>query len=95
VRLDRIVAAPRPPRVVGQVVRQDNAPRSGAKLVFVHLQARDRQQQVVADQSGQFQVTLASGGWLVYVNDSNDRLVYHSRLDLHEGDEGNLTLVSR
>jgi len=66
VRLDHIVSGPAA-RVEGQVVSNANAPQAGARVMFVSAALRGPQQTVRADSSGNFRVTLASGGWLVYV----------------------------
>jgi hypothetical protein len=94
VRLERIVSAPLT-QVQGQVVRGDSAPQAGAKVVFVSATRREPHQIVTADATGKFRVTLASGGWLVYVHDANDRPVLHSKIDLNDNENRKVTLVSR
>ena len=74
VKLDRIVALPHSGGVVqGQVVRNDQRPRSNAQVMFVAVKQQAPQQTVTANQTGQFRVSLASGSWLVYVNGQDVR----------------------
>jgi hypothetical protein len=94
VRLDRIVAVP-VPTLEGQVVRRDRGPEGGAQLVFVSESERGQQQNVTADESGNFRVALASGAWLVYVNGDGNRPVFHSKIDVRDNETRQVTLVSR
>ncbi|MFN4261951.1 MAG: hypothetical protein ACK4RK_21940 [Gemmataceae bacterium] len=95
VRLDKIVSLPAGQgQVQGQVVADNNAPRSGAQLIFVST-ARQGQQAVRADTRGQFQVQLASGSWLVYVQDNQGQPVFHSRIEVQNDATRQVTLVSR
>jgi hypothetical protein len=94
VRLDRIVSAPAT-RLQGQVVRGDNLPEGGARVLFVSASRQGPQRSVTADAGGQFRVTLASGGWLVYVHGADNRPVFHSKIDLAENETRQVTLVSR
>jgi hypothetical protein len=95
VKLDRIVAAPANSGVVkGQVVRNDQSPRSGAQLMFVSVQ-KHGQQTVTADTRGQFHVSLASGSWLVYLNEAGGKQVFQKRIEVEGSQVPQLTLVSR
>src|SRR5262249_36960878 len=94
VRLDRVVSASRAD-LSGQVVLGNNAPRSNARLLFVSLTRGAQPQYATADGWGRFHVTLASGGWLVYVNDAKDKPVFHSKIDMLERDNRQVTLVAR
>jgi hypothetical protein len=95
VKLDRIVAVPTP-MLKGQVVRlDDNAPQAGARLMFVSAAQKGPQQSVTADSTGQFRVTLASGGWLVYVHGADGKPIFHSKIDLRDNETRQVTLVSR
>jgi hypothetical protein len=96
VRLDRIVAIPGGnAQVQGQVVRLDRSPRGGAQLMFVSSDRRGPQQSVTADNRGQFQVTLASGGWLVYVHGADGKPVFHTKIEVKGEETRQVTLVSR
>jgi hypothetical protein len=81
--------------VTGQVVRNDFAPRPGAKIVFVSAQRQDVRQTATADAAGRFHVALASGGWYVYVDDATGRLTYHNQLDVRGPEARQVTVVSR
>jgi hypothetical protein len=94
VRLDRIVSVPQS-QVQGLVVQNDNAPRGGARLVFVSTEPQATRQQVTADAAGKFNVTLASGGWLVYVDGADNRPVFQARLTLGDHENRQIVLVSR
>ncbi|MBV9124158.1 MAG: hypothetical protein JO112_12440 [Planctomycetes bacterium] len=94
VHLDRIVTGP-VSQVQGQVVRQDSSPHSGARLLFISTAQQGPRETVTADGSGQFRVTLASGGWLVYVNEADHNLMFHSKIEIRDNETQRLTLVSR
>lgn len=96
VRLDRIVALPgSSSQVQGQVVTSKQAPRSGAKVLFVSTTRQGPQESVTADRSGQFHVTLASGGWLVYLNGPDGKLTFHSKIEVRPEQNRQVLLVSR
>src|SRR5206468_6117751 len=82
VKLDRIVVGP-DATVEGQVVRSDNTPRPGAKVVFVSG-SQLPPQAVVANSAGRFHVTLAAGSWNVYVHGLDGNPIFHSRIDVNE-----------
>ena len=84
------------PNVSGQVVAAgDSAPQAGAKLLFVSADRQGARQAVTADGDGRFQTTLASGGWLVYVQDDGGRPVFHDKVDVRDDLPRTITLVSR
>jgi hypothetical protein len=95
VRFDRITSAPRH-NTQGQVLRTDRIPQGGAKLLFVSADQRGARQNVTADGRGQFQTTLATGTWLIYVQDGSGRLVYQQKVQVGDDRPGQpITLVSR
>jgi hypothetical protein len=94
VRLDRIVLGSGP-SVEGEVVRGDRAPAAGAEVMFVNAERRGDQQSVTADSRGQFHVTLATGGWLVYVRGADGTPVFKSRIDVRDEETKKMTLVNR
>ena len=94
VRLDRVVSAPRAD-LSGQVLVGNNTPRGNARLVFVSDARGANAQHVTADAAGHFRVTLASGGWLVYVTDGRDKPVFHSKIEMRENEIRQVTLVAR
>ena len=94
-RIDHVASLPNP-NVAGQVVKAaDNSPHGGAKLLFVSADRQGAQQSVTADGDGRFQTTLASGGWLVYVQDDNGRPVFQDKVDVRDDLPRTITLVSR
>ena len=95
VRPDRIASAPTA-QVEGQVVRMDRTPRGGARVTFISAQRRQLPMQAVtANAAGQFQVNLASGGWLVYVAGPDGRQTFHSRIEVNGAQPAPLTVVTR
>lgn len=94
IKLDRIAVAPQG-KVEGQVVQDTNAPLAGAKLLFVHADRKEARQQAAADASGQFKVTLASGQWLVYVQNKDGMPSYTRKIDVANQPATPLNLVSR
>jgi len=94
VRLDRIVAAPQA-QVAGQVVSTNERPAAGAEVLFVSAALHGPQETVAADQVGKFRVTLASGGWLVYVKPQGGKPVFYSKIEIKDNENRNFLLVSR
>jgi hypothetical protein len=95
VRIDRIASLPKA-NVEGYVVKAtDRTPLSGAKLLFVSADRQGAQQALTADGEGRFRTTLASGPWLVYVQDGEGRPIFHEKMDLRDGEPRTVTLVSR
>jgi hypothetical protein len=91
--LDRIVALPLP-SLQGQVVRHDQNPDGGAQLVFISDSVKGQRQAVTADEFGKFRVTLASGGWLVYLSNGSNAPLFHSKIDLKDNETRQVTLVT-
>jgi hypothetical protein len=94
IKLDRIAFGTETP-VQGQLVSSNSAPQANAKLLFVSAQRQAPQQNVTTDGAGQFHVTLAPGGWLVYVDAPDGRQVFHSRIEVTEQNAVPMRLVSR
>ncbi|MBY0522349.1 MAG: hypothetical protein K2R98_03085 [Gemmataceae bacterium] len=96
VKLDRIVSLPAAGgQVQGQVVQSNNAPRPGAKLVFVSAEKQAPQETVTADNTGRFNVKLSSGGWLVYMTGNDGKSLFHSKIDVRGEENRQVVLVSR
>jgi hypothetical protein len=95
VRLDRIVSLPAEPKVEGQVVRQDSRPHAGARLLFVSADRQGVREAATADAGGRFQVTLAAGGWLVYLHGADGKPVFQQRVQVRDAEARPLMLVSR
>jgi hypothetical protein len=94
VRLDKIVLGSGP-TVEGEVVRGDRGPAAGAEVMFVNADRRGDQQSTTADGRGQFRVTLASGGWLVYVRGADGTPVFKSRIDVRDEETKRVSLTTR
>ena len=94
VRLDRIVVGP-DAQVEGRVVRNDNSPRANAELTFVSADRLAPRQAVTANSAGRFRVTLAAGGWIVFINGPNGAPTFHSRIEIGDHATPQITLVSR
>jgi len=94
VRLDRIVSLSAH-AVEGRVVTADRTPQANARLLFVSAERDRTQHSVMADASGQFQVSLPSGGWLVYVRDADGRPAFQQKLDVSARAAQPMLLVSR
>jgi hypothetical protein len=93
VKLERIVVGP-DARIEGRVVRNDDSPRSNARVLFVNS-ALGTRQTAVTNSSGRFDVELPSGSWLVYLYGPDDIARYHSRVDVGVNQPVQVTLVNR
>jgi hypothetical protein len=93
-RIDRIVSNAGI-GVEGQVVSSNQLPHSGAKLLFVSAEKQGVQFKANADAAGRFQLALADGSWLVYVEDHEGRSVFHKKIDVGGARAIPVLLVSR
>ena len=73
-------------QVEGKVVLNDNSPPANARLLFVSAEKQGPQETVTADNNGRFNVTLASGDWLVYLTGTDGKPVFHSKIDISSKD---------
>ena len=64
-------------------------------MVFVSAARKDQQKSITVDAAGKFGVTLASGGWLVYLGAPGEKPVFHSRIDVRDNEPRQVTLVTR
>ncbi|MFL5341092.1 MAG: hypothetical protein ACJ8F7_13175 [Gemmataceae bacterium] len=95
-KLDHVVSRPSGAAVNGQVVANNFVtPLRGAQLVFVSRQSPDARQVVTADRTGRFSVTLASGGWNIYMPRNDGALDFHSSIDIAESRSRQVMVVSR
>jgi hypothetical protein len=94
VRLDRIVMLEESHNVEGQVVQEDRKPQAGAQVVFVSQDQLGAKQTVTADSRGEFKVSLASGSWLVYVQDETGRQVLKEKVEVKENQPRRVILTS-
>lgn len=92
VQLDRIVFGPES-FVEGQIVRTDKSPRANASVLFVSAD-NGKRHTATANNAGQFQVNLASGNWLVYVQGEGGTAQFHSRLNVQERQSAKITVVN-
>ncbi len=91
VTLDRVTVTPS--TIDGRVVRSDNTPRPNARVYFVRADNGADSQTVKANSAGRFQVSLASGRWLVYLNAPDGTRMFHSRIDVDARANPRLTLI--
>jgi hypothetical protein len=77
------------------VVSADRAPQAGARVLFVSADRQGARHTVRTDVHGRFGVALASGGWLVYVQDSSGRVAFHKKFDVRANEATRMTLTSR
>jgi hypothetical protein len=94
VRIDRIASQPSP-NLGGQVVGADRAPQAGTRVLFVSTDQRSASQSATTDGYGRFRVSLASGDWLVYVQDATGRPVFHQKVQVRGSEPMQMTLVGR
>jgi len=92
VKLDRIVFGPES-YVEGQIVRTDNVPRPNVSVLFVSAD-NGRRETATANNAGRFQINLASGNWLVYVQGRDGAAQFHSKLSVQENQTARLTVVN-
>lgn len=90
-RPDRI--ASRDTNINGTVVR-DSRVIPGVRLRFVSASGHEYIP-AQADAAGKFQVSLASGSWKVYTEDTTGRPNFHSDINVNGSESRNVVLVSR
>jgi len=94
VRLDRIVSLSGS-QIEGQVLRDGGTPVPGASVTFVSMTSQEPQRVVTANARGQFQVQLATGGWLVYLRSSEGKQIFCQKVEVTGTELRPLTLTSR
>jgi hypothetical protein len=94
VRLDR-VASSNSPVLQGQVVRNDQQPQAGARVLLVCQDAQRSRQETQTDSDGQFHVTLASGSWLLYTYGADGQPKFQQRIEVVEKEKTIVRLVNR
>jgi hypothetical protein len=94
VKFDRIAAVPGA-QIQGQVVRDDQRPIPRAQVLFISSDRRANRKTVDADAAGKFKVTLASGSWLVYIQENQGKAVFQRKLDVGDYETRQVRLVSR
>jgi len=80
--------------VEGQVVRSDNSPKAGAKVLFVNT-ANGSREVITANVAGRFQTNLPSGSWLVYLHGADDTPLFYTRVNVGGASATPVKLVSR
>jgi hypothetical protein len=82
--------------VRGEVVTNDQiTPRPGAKLVFVNAEKQDEKKYATANAFGEFDLTLKSGTWFMYVGGTSGNADFHKKLTLGDRDTVDYKVVSR
>jgi len=65
-------------------------------VLFVNASNYAERRVVSASPTGQFHLTLPTGGWFLYLENPDGSHAYHSRLDVNDRPEGaRVVLVSR
>jgi hypothetical protein len=91
---DRLASRTANASLAGQVVSRDRVAQSGAQVLFVRADRAGRET-ITTDLSGRFRVKLASGNWLVYVQNRAGKPVFDRKLDVRGDQPLQLTLTSR
>ena len=86
VRLDKIVSL-HGANVQGEVLDSKRLPQSSARVLFVSADRQRTQEEVVADSTGNFRVSLTSGSWLIYTYGSDGRPTYHRKLEVRDDED--------
>ena len=94
VKLERIVALP-PHEVEGIIVRDDKTPQANVRVKLISADQQGAERTVMANANGEFRVTLASGGWLVYVEQADGKLDFVRKIEVRNDEPKQFTLVSR
>ncbi len=94
VKFDRI-ASGLAGQVQGQVVRADARPLANVRVLFVCADRREPQQTAATDGSGKFEVSLASGSWLVYLPGADGKPSFQRKIDVQNNQPRQMLLVSR
>jgi hypothetical protein len=92
--LDKVASNPGNP-VKGQVVTFANAPKPNTQLMFVPASQNGLTKTATANAGGQFNVSLTSGQWHVYIQHANGQKAFHSKIQISEEQPSYLTLVSK
>lgn len=98
VRLDHVVSrmVNGGATVSGQVVASNFVtPLRNARLVFVSKEPRGPQRSVHADMAGRFNISLATGGWNIYLSQPDGSMEYHSSIDVQPRENRKVMVVSR
>jgi hypothetical protein len=94
VKWDRVTST-QGAQIEGQLVRSDRAPAAGVQVLFVSSDRQTQRKTVDTNSAGQFQVMLASGAWLVYVQDASGKAVFQRKLEVGDNETRHVRLVSR
>jgi hypothetical protein len=81
--------------VHGNVLRGQETPFAGAHILFVNSEQNLPRQTIRADAAGSFHVALASGGWLIYVDDADGRPVFQKKIHVQENQAYLVSLAMR
>ncbi|MGE3804751.1 MAG: hypothetical protein AB7K24_08780, partial [Gemmataceae bacterium] len=65
-----------------------------ARLMYVSLEPQGARHQVQAGNDGQFAVQHASGGWLDNIQGTDNRPVFHSKIEVRDNETRQMTLVA-
>ena len=92
----RTTSRPTSGSVRGEVVLNDQVtPRAGAKLVFVNVDDLSKREYVTADDFGNFDLTLSSGEWYMYIGTGTGRATFHKKITVNGESNRDFKVVSR
>ena len=94
VRLDKIVSLPKT-NVQGEVLGAQRLPQKNSRVLFISADRARTQEETVTDETGNFQVKLTSGNWLVYTHGADGRPVFHRKIEVRDDEPSRLTLAAR
>ncbi len=82
--------------LTGDVVKNDKeTPIANAKLVFVNAKDLAAREYATADGYGQFDAKLPAGDWHLYVGHGDGKAVYHSKVNVTDGERTKVTVMDR
>ena len=86
-----------PPAALIGVAQAIGAPllRLGVEFGYVAQEHQGARQTVTADPSGQFQASLASGQWLIYLHDEQGAPVFQQKVEVRDNAARQVTLLKR
>ena len=82
--------------LTGEVVKNDReTPIANAKLVFVNAKDLTAREYATADGLGGFDAKLSAGDWHMYVGHGDGKAVYHSKVNVTDGERTKVTVMDR
>src|SRR5205823_821415 len=94
VRFDKVASLVKH-NVEGEVLGANRVPRSNARVLFVHADRPNIEEEINADGAGRFRTSLGAGSWLVYTYNVDGRPVFHRKLEVRYDEQTMVTLEMR